>query len=56
MEFVKCSFSLLSSAKSRFGVEFAWQVVEIDGSIRRLARRIGEAKQALRPFEGPGSG
>ena len=41
-------------ANDRFGIEFAWQVVETDGCIRSLARRIGEAKQALRPFEGPG--
>jgi len=40
---------------SRFGVEFAWQVVEADGCTRRLAWRIGEAKRALRPFEGPNS-
>ena len=43
-------------ANSRFGVEFAWQVVETDGCIRRLVLRIGEAKKALRPFEGSSPG
>lgn len=43
-------------ANCRFGVEFAWQVVEIDGCVRRLVLRIGEAKRALRPFEGLSSG
>jgi hypothetical protein len=38
----------------RFGIEFAWQVIETDGCIRRLVLRIGEAKRALRPFEGLG--
>lgn len=45
-----------SSDSNRFGVEFAWQVVETDGSVRRLVVRIGEAKRALRPFEGSSSG
>jgi phosphatidylethanolamine N-methyltransferase len=44
------------SLTGRFGVEFAWQVVEADGCVRRLVWRIGEAKKALRPFEGSGSG
>jgi hypothetical protein len=39
----------------RFGIEFAWQVVETDGCVRRLVWRIGEAKRALRPFEGSSS-
>ena len=39
----------------RFGIEFAWQVVEIDGCVRRLVWRIAEAKRALRLFEGPSS-
>ena len=39
----------------RFGIEFAWQVVEIDGCVRRLVWRIVEAKRALRLFEGPSS-
>ena len=43
-------------ANGRFGVEFSWRVVETDGSVRRLAWRIGEAKRALRPFEGSDSG
>ena len=43
-------------ANGRFGVEFAWQVVETDGCVRRLVLRIGEAKRALRPFEGSSSG
>ena len=42
--------------REMFGVEFAWQVVETDGCIRRLVWRIGEAKRALRPFEGSSSG
>jgi hypothetical protein len=42
----------VNDAYARFGVEFAWQVVETDGCVRALVLRIGEAKRALRPFEG----
>ena len=48
--------SIRDDSNHRFGVEFAWQVVESDGNIRRLVWRIGEAKRALRPFEGSSSG
>jgi hypothetical protein len=45
-------FLLRFLANGRFGIEFAWQVIETDGCIRRLVLRIWEAKRALRPFEG----
>ena len=49
---IKEMFISLCSIDVRFGIEFAWQVIETDRCIRRLVWRIGEAKRALRPFEG----
>ena len=57
MGYERCLSRILSFLTYyRFGVEFAWQVVETDGCVRRLVVRIGEAKRALRPFEGSSSG
>lgn len=36
--------------KIMFGIEFAWQVVQIDGSVAKLAKRIHTAKKAMAPF------
>ncbi|CAG8471715.1 2511_t:CDS:2 [Ambispora gerdemannii] len=36
--------------KMMFGVDFAWEVVAIDGNVGRLARRIYNALRALAPF------
>ncbi|CAG8496684.1 15591_t:CDS:10 [Funneliformis mosseae] len=33
--------------KMMFGIDFAWQVVAIDGNVGRLARRIDKARRAL---------
>nr|CAG8454112.1 3673_t:CDS:10 [Entrophospora candida] len=38
--------------KMSFGVDFAWEVVAIDGNVRRLARRIHKARLVLSPIQG----
>ncbi|KAJ3062320.1 hypothetical protein HDU98_001791, partial [Podochytrium sp. JEL0797] len=35
--------------KQMFGIDFSWHVVGYMGTVRLLARRIFEAKQALSP-------
>ncbi|RIB28400.1 phospholipid methyltransferase-domain-containing protein [Gigaspora rosea] len=37
--------------KIMFGVDFAWEVVSVDGNVGRLAQRIYNAKLALKPFQ-----
>ncbi|CAB4392806.1 unnamed protein product [Rhizophagus irregularis] len=39
--------------KMMFGIDFAWEVVAIDGNVRRLARRIYRACQALAILSSP---
>jgi hypothetical protein len=56
MGYERCLSPRFCLTDYRFGVEFAWQVVETDGCVRRLVVRIGEAKKALRPFEGSSAG
>ncbi len=33
-----------------FGVDFAWEVVKVDGNVNRLAWRIGSVKSVLAPY------
>jgi len=36
--------------KEMFGVDLAWEVVEVDGNVRKLAWRICNARRMLAPF------